>query len=437
MKYRVAICLAVIFAATARLGPAAAPPTPERPQEVGPAPRLPLKAKGPLAGLPSTPGPHVAKVQALGDNSWLNLGAPAPDPKWGKARGRSWTPRMPYAPALRAAFLCGCGQHGYVKPDGHFMDDLWAYDINGHRWVCVYPGADVKALSLKRDAHGLEVNDSGEHVPVSYMGHGYCNQTYIPDLNRLMLTFTHSPWWTKAMPQRWDWLDQTYDDVKRRNYGHAGPVIENPRHPLFWDVAEGRWERTFVPGEGPGDTRFEGVLEYVPYRRQVFFLYRGRVWFYDLAANTWIPSGAERVNIEYDSWGCYDSKRRRVYVARKEAFWAYDIEAGKWSAIRGEGQPEGLGSCVDGAVTYDAAGDAVLVHLRGGSGIRIYDPGKNAWTASAPPPAVEWRSRNINGFYDPVLNAHYYHLAGDSDDNGIMLVYRYRQAAAQPEAPGP
>lgn len=36
--------------------------------------------QGPLAGLPSLPGPHVAKIQALGDNQWLNLGPPAADP---------------------------------------------------------------------------------------------------------------------------------------------------------------------------------------------------------------------------------------------------------------------------------------------------------------------------------------------------------------------
>jgi hypothetical protein len=33
----------------------------------------------------------------------------------------------------------------------------------------------------------------------------------------------------------------------------------------------------------------------------------------------------------------------------------------------------------------------------------------------------------MSGFYDPVLNVHYYHLAGDSDENGTMLVYRYRK----------
>ena len=46
--------------------------------------------KGPLAELPSKPGPHLDKIKALGDNQWVNLGAPAADPKWGKARGSSW-----------------------------------------------------------------------------------------------------------------------------------------------------------------------------------------------------------------------------------------------------------------------------------------------------------------------------------------------------------
>src|SRR5215216_1094253 len=105
-------------------------------------------SRGPLAGLPSEPGSHVEKIKALPDNSWLELGKPAADPKWGRARGRSWTARMPLAPELRGAFLFGEGEHGYAKPDGHYMDDLWFYDVNGHRWVCCYPGADTRNLDL-------------------------------------------------------------------------------------------------------------------------------------------------------------------------------------------------------------------------------------------------------------------------------------------------
>src|SRR5262249_29733963 len=61
------------------------------------------KRQGPLTELPSRPGAHVEKIKALGDDEWLDLGAPAADPKWGKARGRSWCAPMPYAPDLGGA----------------------------------------------------------------------------------------------------------------------------------------------------------------------------------------------------------------------------------------------------------------------------------------------------------------------------------------------
>ena len=54
---------------------------------VGTPPLFAQDQKGPLAALPSKPGPHVEKIRALGDNEWLNLGSPAADPKWGKAGG--------------------------------------------------------------------------------------------------------------------------------------------------------------------------------------------------------------------------------------------------------------------------------------------------------------------------------------------------------------
>jgi len=414
-------CAAMLMATAWASSATSAEPKPDRTPE----------GKAPLAGVPSQPGPHVGRIRELGDDAWLNLGRPAADPKWGVARGRAWTPKMPLAPELRAAFLCGCGIHGFTKPDGHFMDDLWAYDINGHRWVCLYPGANVKTLDLKLDKDGFEANKDGEHIPVSFMGHGYNNQAYIAHLHKLMLIYCHSPWWTRALPQRWNWLDQQHDDVRRRNYGHAGPIIEASQHPLFYDVAAGRWQRTFVAGDGPGKGRFEGVLEYLPARKQAFFLCRGRVWLYDFERNAWTASRAEQVPIGYDSWGCYDPKRDRIYVARKQLFLAYDVAADKWAPIQGDGQPEDLGSCAFGALTFDTAADALLIHRSNGAGIDIYHPARNAWSKAAPAPGVDYKRRNLNAFYDPELNAHFYHLAGDSDDNGFVLAYRYRRAVRQ------
>src|SRR5438874_11773917 len=86
--------------------------------------------------------------------------------------------QMPLAPELRGAFLFGEGVHGYAKPDGHYMDDLWFYDVHGHRWVCCYPGADTKSLDLTINADGFEATRDGGPLPVATMGHGYEMTTY-------------------------------------------------------------------------------------------------------------------------------------------------------------------------------------------------------------------------------------------------------------------
>jgi hypothetical protein len=42
------------------------------------------------------------------------------------------------------------------------------------------------------------------------------------------------------------------------------------------------------------------------------------------------------------------------------------------------------------------------------------------------PDAVLTERKNLNAFYDPELNVHFYHAAGDSDTDGTMWVYRYK-----------
>src|SRR3954467_13906543 len=121
------------------------------------------KPRGPLADFPSKPGPHVEKIKALGDNEWLKLGAPAADPKWGKARGSAWGAKaLILAPDRRGAFLYGEGVHAYVKPDGHVMDDLWFYDINRHAWLCLHPGTDTKTFTQRVKDGQLLIDESGQ-----------------------------------------------------------------------------------------------------------------------------------------------------------------------------------------------------------------------------------------------------------------------------------
>ena len=151
--------------------------------------------KGPLAELPSKPGPHVEKIKAMGDNEWLNLGVPAADPKWGKARGSSWGAKaLILAPDKRGAFLFGEGVHAYVKPDGNIMDDLWFYDINTHAWICLYPGMNTKTFTqrvkdqqLLIDENGQLIDKKRQPIPLHTLAHAWGYLTY--DSDRKKFTF--------------------------------------------------------------------------------------------------------------------------------------------------------------------------------------------------------------------------------------------------------
>ena len=171
----------------------------------------PSRRKGPLAGLPSEPGPRIKEIQALGDNEWLPLGKPTPDPKWGSARGRTWSANQPAAPNLGGGFVFAEGVHGFTKPDGRYMNDLWFYDINGHRWICAYPGIEVKAVAqrikdgeLTLNANGLLVDKGGEPLPPLLI-HAYGNLGYDPERKKFLTfggQFGNYFTWGKREPSR-------------------------------------------------------------------------------------------------------------------------------------------------------------------------------------------------------------------------------------------
>jgi hypothetical protein len=330
---------------------------------------------------------------------------------------------MAYAADLGGAFFCGEGPHAFVKPDGHYMDDLWFYDLNANRWICLYPGADVKNLRLKLDEHGFEVDAGGRFVPVACLGHAYNLTTYDSDLRKYLVIPLPGSWWSKALPARGEWLGIPPED--RGKAYQNGKLNTDVKHPILYDVTAGRWERRFVEGNGPG-RRFEGVAEYLPGRKQTLCLLREGMWFYDHAANKWTGPQKAAAN-GYDSNACLDTKRGRLLTAAKEAFWAYDLAGNSWAQIKAEGQPAGLGCTNTATLTYDRAADTV-VWL--GASLAVYDPEKNSWKAGAPPPQMRGQ---LHGFYSPELNVHCWYVAGDGSDKGKALAYRCRDA--KPPAP--
>jgi hypothetical protein len=385
--------------------------------------------KGPLAALPSAPGPHVEKIKALGDNAWLKLGAPAPDPKWGKARGRSWCPHMPYAPELKAAFFAGEGVHEFIKPDGRDMGDYWVYDLNAHSWICLFPGANPKTFTVKLDANGFEVDADGQLVPLAQLAHAYEQVVYDPDRKKFMFMPT-------VVTNAWT--------ARRKIWG--GKYMAENCSPWMYDAATGRFELQKVKGFAP-DYSYSNVCEYIPsLKKMVYIQVKSVASLYDPGTNTWTslkPSGP-RVPFGIDASACLDTKRERIYFgggyydvapAGTNAFWCYDVKTNAWMDLQPKGKPCGGKNRFGPDTTimnYDSANDAVVMFNHnygddkpdGYRGIFVYDPSTNAWSDLSLPKEIR---DHCNSFYSPDLNAHFIHTAGDSADNGTMWVYRYKR----------
>lgn len=348
--------------------------------------RLPAEegAKKPWSGMPSSPGEHIAKIKAMPADSWLELGAPAPDERYGRARGRSWTAHMPHVDSLRGAFLYGEGVHGYAKPDGHYMDDLWLYDINAHRWVCCYPGAPTKTLDLKVNDDGFEVDAKGQIVAVAQQVHGYEMNAYDPESRRFVsMPNTHS-YCKNEMPQRATWHKPAPEKCS----------------PWFFDLATGGWDRkrteTTSPGSGYGDT-----LVYIPTLKEFFFAHRSQeVWFYNPAKNSWREAKAKGPTPPFgiDAVACYETRRDRVYMGGgsypisppdNSALWVYDVKTNRWLDPKPHGQAltdSNSFPTKNALLNYDVAADKVLLVMHSHHddqalhmGVYVYDPERNAW----------------------------------------------------------
>ena len=404
-----------------------------------------VERASPLKDLPSAPGPTVEKIKALGDNAWLNLGSPAPDPKWGKGRGRSWGCKMPYAPDLGGAFLSGQGVHGYVAPDGRY-DDIFFYDLYAHRWICIYPGINTRTFVEDIKNGAFKVNDDGQVAdkdgqPIYGIGaHSYQSQTYDTDLRKWV---TSSSWGglpgdqhCRAMP----WLKESVALLAAQMQGKTDKVSGTP---YFFNTVTGKLER--FPADGPRPAG--GTLFYLPTRKLLWqYAAENKTWFGDPATRKWSPAGAKGPTppgIPGDVGACYDSKRDRLYLGRgpyggpvrdnEGHVYIYDVKTNAWSNPPNKENAVAFPATNYGVVNYDAANDRVvaLSHWEGKGGVSAYDPETGAWETLPPPPAGFLSDQGcIHGFYSPEVNAHFFYLAHDSDDRGTMWAYRYKPTPA-------
>ncbi len=389
------------------------------------------EAVGPLAKLPSAPGPHLEKVKALGDGQWVNLGKPAPDPKWGLGYGRAYSPKMAYAEDLEGAFINGQGVHGYVKKESNrVMDDTWFYDANAHAWVCCYPGTHVPTVNedWKVDERGFLVGKDGQSPPMVGIVHGYNSISYSPKLKRFITW--HGVGYTAKEIQEF-WKKAFPDKAASSNY-------HNRQYPYFYDVATGRWSRDKTDN-GPGSFQIYGAnCEWLPTKdRFALYLWDKDVWLYDPAELHWEKAGAQGPAPAggYEGLSCFDTKRNRImcFNSKSGALGIYDVAGNVWVKPGDDFSPQTVtdgGMCTNGGMAdYDSANDVAIVFLGGKNkdkhGAFVYDCEKGKWLNREPLPDSARKGRS--GFYSRKHNAHYFWDVGDSRTTpGDIWVWRYR-----------
>ena len=386
---------------------------------------------GPLAGLPREPGPHLASIEALGADEWLELDTPAGDPEHGTARGRSWGGRaFALAPALRGAFFTGEGRHAYVKPDGFGMDDVWFYDIHGNRWIAVYPGTDtntfnerVAAGELYIDEHGQVAETGGGLVPIHVLIHAWDYLTY--DTDRQRFAFLAGAGMGRYYLPGEDAIDEGVTALEAQREERP-PVAMSP---WYYDPYEGVFTRERA-ANGRHDVGGFSAFVYAPHVGAFLNAGSKGVQIYDPETNEWAlveDSGPRPPG--YDHGVCYDPVRRRIYMGPGDnsgGIYVYDIESRTWAKHDPEGGPAGFRTN-DASIFHDAANDVIVVFHYGDATIYVYRPDEDSWSSRAMPEdvvhAVGYPQQHA--FHDPELNAYFLYVAGDSADNGRMFVYRY------------
>lgn len=385
---------------------------------------------GALKNIPSEPGPHIAEIEALGEGQWLELGAPAADPEFGVGRGRAWGGQaLAIAPELRGGFFTGEGVHAYVKPDGYGMDDVWFYDINAHAWVVIHPGNHIESFNqrvmdgeLSIDANGQLQDAAGDPVPLHVLIHAWDYLTYDTAAHRFVFVAGDGmgEYYMPGLEQVQAGLDLLY--AQREG------IDIPPMSPWAYSVPDCRWERTPIETPRPSVGGFFGFVYASAIDKYVAAGATG-VATYDRESGVWTTvedSGPRPTG--YDHGAAYDPIRNRLYMGTGDGesgpFHIYDIDTATWTAP--PGAPTAFRTN-DASVMFNTESDVLTIFQYREQVHYTYDPNTEQWSSRPFPEnilaIVQYRSSNA--MYDPVLDVYFVFNAGDSGDDGVMLVYRH------------
>ena len=122
------------------------------------------------------------------------------------------------------------------------MNDLWFYDVNAHRWVCLYPGIEVKTIAqrikdkeLTLNDDGLLVDNDGQPLPPLLI-HAYGYLGYDPD--RRKFAFFGSQFGNYFTTGKGGVFEEANKLFQEQRKDKKFPNLS----PFFYDAASGKFE---------------------------------------------------------------------------------------------------------------------------------------------------------------------------------------------------
>jgi hypothetical protein len=424
-------------------------------------------------GVPSAEGAHIATIRAMPNNSWLALGTGAPDPQWGAPTAATWGSRQPWCNPYRGAWYYNEISHGYdtigsgVRA-GRLDDSLWFYDLNAHRWLCLYPGTDsanyaalVASGEVRAGGVGLVLDKQDRIIPQDLCaGHNWSRSTYDEQRNLWLFHVIGNATATNWFPSP-DYTNMHDACIALQQQGLAWSTTT----PMFYDPLAGRFHYEIL---NPGNTGGHAALysddgsampiTYIPAWGFYLVASRGGTAYYDYPNKQWWLVNPVGLHVQgRDHQPVVDTLRNRVYYIGgiqpehpenqpwTNNFWSFDASAAfpwSWTQVH----PGGAGTNAldyltsNGAfVFYDTANDVVLALSGFGIyGVFAWHPATNVWEALPDTMPTELRARvdpggiglNSNvGYYDPTLGVcvlHFGNTPGSAPPVYGMETYIYK-----------
>jgi len=255
----------------------------------------------------------VAKLQALGDNTWMRVPAAGEQQPEG---GRSEVPLV-YAPDIHAfVFCCGCTSPGYSS-------DTWVYHTGANRWVQMWP-------NFIKGSAGASLNKGPRPQD--------------------------RPWTRCSLGLAWD--------GERKLIVLHGGANGNDNTTWTWNPAANEWKAEAPPNAAP-DRRGDNCVGFVPGFGVVEIVggKGGPTWVYKPEAKKWenpatqgSPPGGRNSKLVWAA-----KQKRLIYWANEnDQLWAFDPAALAWADISPKEGDKPKGFYRQG-MAYDSANDAVIM----------------------------------------------------------------------------